>query len=127
MDIRFLFSAHHLMMVYICTKFMKIFSMVLKLYRADMIFIGKIQKGIILFVSAHHLMMVYICTKFYENILHGIKVIEQTKFSKEKNSKGHNSIKNVGGVTVLVLCTSSDGGLYFVQSFMKIVSMVLKL
>ena len=30
-----------------------------------------------------------------------------------KISKGHNSIKNVGGVRVLVLCTSSDGGLYF--------------
>ena len=27
-------------------------------------------------------------------------------------SKGHNSVKNVGGVTVLFLCTSSDGGLY---------------
>ena len=24
----------------------------------------------------------------------------------------HNSVKNVGGVTVLVLCTLSDGGLY---------------
>ena len=30
-----------------------------------------------------------------------------------KISKGHNSIKNVGGVTVLFLCTSSNGGLYF--------------
>ena len=27
-------------------------------------------------------------------------------------SKGHNSVKNEGGVTVLVLCTLSDGGLY---------------
>ena len=41
-------------------------------------------------------MMVYICTKFHENILDGIKVTEQTHFSK-----GHNSLKNVGGVTVL--------------------------
>ena len=30
-----------------------------------------------------------------------------------KISKGHNTVKNVGGVTVLFLCTSSDGGLYF--------------
>ena len=30
-----------------------------------------------------------------------------------KISKGHNSVKNVGGVMVLVLCTSSDGGLHF--------------
>ena len=26
-----------------------------------------------------------------------------------KISKGHNSVENVGGVAVLVLCTSSDG------------------
>ena len=57
-------------------------------------------------------MMVYICTKFHENILQGIEVIEQTQFSKEKFQKGHNSVKNIGGVRVLVLCTPSDGGLY---------------
>ena len=34
--------------------------------------------------SAHRLMMVYICTNFHENILDGIKVIEQTRFSYEK-------------------------------------------
>ena len=28
-----------------------------------------------------------------------------------KISKGHNSVQNQDGVTVLVLCTSSDGGL----------------
>ena len=27
-------------------------------------------------------------------------------------SKGHNSVKDVGRVTVLVLCTLSDDGLY---------------
>ena len=27
-------------------------------------------------------------------------------------SKGHNSVKNVVGVTVLILCTSSDDGFY---------------
>ena len=29
-----------------------------------------------------------------------------------KFSKGHNSIKNVDGVKVLILCTSSDAALY---------------
>ena len=29
-----------------------------------------------------------------------------------KNSKGHNSVNNVGEITVLFLCTSSDGDLY---------------
>ena len=29
-------------------------------------------------LPAYRLMVVYICTKFHENILNGIKVIEQT-------------------------------------------------
>ena len=29
-----------------------------------------------------------------------------------KISKGHNSLKNVGGVLILALCTLSDEGLY---------------
>ena len=29
-----------------------------------------------------------------------------------KFTKGHNSVYSVGGVTVLVLCTSSDNALY---------------
>ena len=41
-------------------------------------------------------MVVYISTKFNENILDGIKVTG-------KISKGHNSVKNVGGVTFLIL------------------------
>ena len=57
-------------------------------------------------------MVVYICTKFHENILNRIKVIVPTRFSYTKISKGNNSLKNVGGVMVLFLCTSSDGGLY---------------
>ena len=32
-----------------------------------------------------------------------------------KFSKGHNSVKNVDGVIVLVLCTSSDDTLYLYQ------------
>ena len=53
-----------------------------------MIFIGKNSKGHNSVFSAHHLMMVYICTKFHENILEGIKVKEQTQFSKEKFQRG---------------------------------------
>ena len=33
----------------------------------------------------------------------------------KKKSKGHNSVKDVGGVSVLVLCISSDDGLYLYQ------------
>ena len=61
------------------------------------------------------LYLVHICTKFHENIPRGIKVIEQTQFVYEKISKGHNSVKKVDGVTILFLCTSSDGGLYLYQ------------
>ena len=57
--------------------------------------------------SACRLMMVYIWTKFHENILDGIKVTERTGFSWGKFQRGI-----VGGVTVLVLCTSFDDGLY---------------
>ena len=32
-----------------------------------------------------------------------------------KISKGHYSVKNVGRVSVLVLCTSSDDGFYLYQ------------
>ena len=35
------------------------------------------------------------------------------RISIAKNSKGHNSVKNVDGVTVFLLCTLSDNGLYF--------------
>ena len=34
-------------------------------------------------------------------------------------SKGHNSVKNVDGVMVLVLCTSSDNALYLYQDLCK--------
>ena len=58
--------------------------------------------------SAHRLIMLYIFTEFCENISKGLKVI--VKFAK-----GHNSIKHVGGVVVLVLCTSFDDALYLYQ------------
>ena len=65
--------------------------------------------------SAHRVMMVYICTKFHENILHGIKVIKRTRIQSEKFQRAIILLKNVGGVSVLVLCTSSDDGLYLYQ------------
>ena len=49
--------------------------------------------------SAHHLIALYICTKFQENISKGYRVIKRLNFVKF--TKGHNSIKNVGGVMVL--------------------------
>ena len=58
--------------------------------------------------------MLYISTKFCEIISNGIKVIADT-ISILKITKGNNSAKNVGGVTVVGLCTSSGHALYFYQ------------
>ena len=69
-------------------------------------------------------MVIYMCTKFHENILGGIKVTERTSFSLEKLQR---AIKYADVVSVLVLCTSSDDGFYFVPSYMKISSTVSKL
>ena len=65
---------------------------------------------------AHRLMVVYICTKFRKNIFDVFKITEVTIFIP-KLSKRHYSAKSVGGVTVLVLCSSSDCGLYMYQVF----------
>ena len=59
--------------------------------------------------------MLYICAKFCEIISNGIKVIERTRFLYGKITKGNNSTKNVGGVTVVNLCISSGHALYFYQ------------
>ena len=68
-----------------------------------------------LLISAPHLVMLYICAKFHEIILNGIKVIEWTRFLYEKLQRGIIPQKNVGGVTVVYLCTSSGHALYFFQ------------
>ena len=60
-------------------------------------------------------MVVYIFTKFHENILAGFKAIEQTQFSYEKFQMAIIPPKNLGGVSVLILCTSSDDDSYLYQ------------
>ena len=59
-------------------------------------------------------MLLYICIKFHENISKDFRAIEGLLFSILRIFKGHNSVKTVGRVMVLVLCILSD-----VQSFMK--------
>ena len=54
-------------------------------------------------------------TKFYEIISNGIKVIERTRFLYLKLQRGIIPQKNVGGVTVVELCTLSGHALYFFQ------------
>ena len=59
--------------------------------------------------------MLYISTKFCEIISNGIKVIERTRFLYGKIQRGIIPLKNVGGVTVVDLCTSSGHALYCYQ------------
>ena len=56
-------------------------------------------------------MMVYISTK-YHKYSQWYEIYTADTIFIAKISKGHNSVKNVGVVTVFVLCISSDGGLY---------------
>ena len=69
-------------------------------------------------------MVLVLCTSS-DNVLYLYQVV--SKFLKGfksycaetvtivKFAKGHNSVKNVGGVMVLVLCMSSDDALYLYQ------------
>ena len=59
--------------------------------------------------------MLYICANFHEIISNGIKVIERTRFLYWKLQRGIIPQKNVGGVTVVNLCTLSGHALYFYQ------------
>ena len=78
----------------------------------------------LLLISARRLIMLYISTKFCEIISNGISYRVDT-ISILKIAKGNNSAKNVGGVTVLYLCTSSGHALYFYQ-FCEIISISIK-
>ena len=52
------------------------------------------------FFLTHCLMMLKICTRSHEKISKGFKLLSGS-VSKKSISKGHNCIKNVGGVTFL--------------------------
>ena len=58
--------------------------------------------------------MLYISTKFCDIISNGISYRADT-ISIWKITKGNNSAKNVGGVTVVNLCMSSGHALYLCQ------------
>ena len=59
--------------------------------------------------------MLYISTKFCEIISNGYQSYREDTISILKITKGNNSAKNVGGVNVVNLCTSSDHALYVYQ------------
>ena len=59
--------------------------------------------------------MLYISTKFCEIIPNLYQSYRADTISILKITKGNNSAKNVGGVTVVDVCTSSGHALYFYQ------------
>ena len=105
-------------------------------YRADTIFILKITKGNNSAKNVGGVTVVNLCTSsghalyFYQvlwNYLEWYQSYRADTISILKISKGNNSAKNVGGVTVVNLCMSSDNGLYFLPSFVKLSRTVSKL
>ena len=101
--------AHHMMMLYICTKFQEsiskgfrvieglwfvlVWSQFIKGHNS----IKKIVDRVMVLNPAHHMMMLYICTKFQESISKGFRVIERMWFVLVCSQfiKGHNSIKKL--------------------------------
>ena len=93
-------------------------------YREDTISILKITKGNNSAKNVGWVNVVHLCTSsghalyFYQvlwNYLQRYQSYRADSISILKISKGNNSAKNVGGVTIVNLCTSSGHTLYFYQ------------
>ena len=124
----FLIFAHRLMLLYICTKICenisKCFRVIVRTQSAywnlprEHNYVKTIDRVMQPFSAhfCHHLMTLSICTNFQENIP---RVSELLSGHILKFTKGHNSIKNISWVTVLVLSTWPDNALYFSQVLRK--------
>ena len=93
-------------------------------YRVDTISIRKIAKGNNSAKNVGGVTVVHLCTSsghalyFYQVLWNYLKLYQSNKadtISIRKITKGNNSAKNVGGVTVVDLCMSSGHALYFYQ------------
>ena len=93
-------------------------------YRADTISILKITKGNDSAKNVGGVTVVYLCTSsghalyFYQFLLNYLERYQSYRvdtISILKITKGNNSAKNVGVVTVVYLCISSGHGLYLYQ------------
>ena len=103
-------------------------------YRADTIFIPKISKGNNSAKNVGGVTVVDLCTSsghalyFYQVLRNYLKRYQSYRadtISILKITKGNNSAKNVGGVTVVDLCTSSGHALYSTK-FCEIISNGIK-
>ena len=107
-----------------CTKFCEIISNSIKVIEQTPFLYWKLQRGIIpqknvgvatvvnLCMSSGHAL--YLCQVSWNNIKR-YQSYRVSTISIRKITKGNNSAKNVGGVTVFNLCTSSGHAIYFYQ------------
>ena len=88
-----------------------------------MIFIETISKGPNSVKNVDRVTVLFLCTSSEDGLYlykRFMQIYSQRYLSYwadmifiEKISKGHNFVKEVGGVMVLFLCTLCDGGLYY--------------
>ena len=110
-------------MLYISTKFCEIISISIKVIERTRFLYWKLQMGLFR-KKVGGVTVVDLCTSsshtlyFYQVLWNYLKRYQSYRadtISILKISKGNNSAKNVGGVTVIDLCTSSGHALYFYQ------------
>ena len=119
-----LISARCLAILYISVKFCEIIANSIKVIERTWFLYRKLQRGIISQKNVGGVTVVNLCTssghalhlcKVSRNYLERYQSNGADMISIRKITKGNNSAKNVGGVTVVNLCTSTGHALYFFQ------------
>ena len=116
-----LISACRLVMLYICAKFHEIILNGIKVIERTRFLYWKLQRGIIpqkcrwsdRCLSLH---VVWSCLIYLPSLTKLSQMVSKLYSGHDfytENYKGNNSAKNVDGVTVVYLCTSSGHALYF--------------
>ena len=111
-------------MFYICANFHEIILNGIKVIERTRFLYGNLQRGIITQKNVGGVTVFNLCTLsghalyFYQVLRNYLKRYQSYRadtISILKITKGNNYAKNVGGVTVFNLCTSSGHALYFYQ------------
>ena len=120
LELRFLISAYHLIMLYILPSFTRISQWVSELL-GEHYFPTKIGEGAQYHqkyrringpYSLHITCWCFIFVPSIMKVSQKVSKLLSRHISQLKFSKGHDSVKIVGEVTILVLCTLPDGALY---------------
>ena len=124
-ELRFLYSAPPLMAIYQCIKFHLIpFYTLRDMFQTSFFFIAKIKKGSNSINTGNRVMVLAFCNSLHSPLsLYQVSFICHQYFQRyaldkltvAKIRKENNYIITCDRVTVLVLCTSSDGHLSMYQ------------